>query len=360
MTTALQQNESHRDAITAPPGVNPAVLILCLVGVATIGVACMLEAKLAGSPMRGVVLTVLISMGIYFIALGLWAICSPLAASLAGFGVFLPFWGTSIILDPNLWNRPVFMSILVSIVLVVTISLVACVMVSLIKKLRYLVNGGLPRNTAKYYMRAVSLTVCILTVMLLATIRLVFGLGKEGKLTTSLLTTLALIVAAGTGAAVWGCWPQLKHSLRRAGRWWWYPLAICGGLGTAMLAGKYIKAIRNVVPREIMESMTLFDTSCGWIELVVWVAVAPAIMEEVLFRGAMLGAYRGVMGSGPALVATALMFMGLHAMPIAFPVLLVVGLILGYLRLRSGSVYPCILMHFVHNAVVLTVEFMAG
>ncbi len=355
-----RQSESNRAVMTARPGANATPLILSFVGIATIGVACILEARLAGGPMRSVVLTILISMGAYFIAIGLWAIWSPLAASLAGFGVFLPFWGTSIMLDPTLWNRPVFMSILVLIVLAVTICLVACVIASSKQKLRQLVAGGLSRDVARYYLRAVSMTVCVLAAMLLATIMLVHAYAKEGKLTMPTLAMSALIVATAALAVAWTYWPQLKDSLRRVGRWWWYPVAICGGLGTAMLAGTYIEAIEGVVPREIMESMTLFDASCGWIGLLVWVAIAPAITEEVLFRGVMLGAYRRVMGPGPALVATALMFMGMHAMPIVFPVLLVVGLILGYLRLRSGSVYPCILMHFVHNAAVLTLGFLAG
>ncbi len=358
MMSVEHQSNSNRIDVMNPPRANIAMLFLCLVGAAILVLAYILEGKLGDNPMRMVVLTILVSMGIYFMVIGFWAIVFPLAASLAGFGVFLPFWGTTIMLDPTLQDQPDLRNTMVLVILGVGLCLVMCVLVSLTQKLKRLVAGGLSTGVAKYYWRAVLTTVCVLVLIVLGSIRLAIDWGFGGKLTPRFLAVSAMIVAVATLIAMWVCWSQLKHSLRRVGRWWWYPVAICGGLGTALLAGIYTEALRGVVPRELLESMVVFDSSCDWVVLYLWIAVAPAIMEELLFRGVMMGAYRGVMGPGLALMVTSLMFMGLHAMPIVFPVLLVVGLVLGYLRLRSGSVYPCILLHFVHNAVVVTLVLM--
>jgi membrane protease YdiL (CAAX protease family) len=57
-----------------------------------------------------------------------------------------------------------------------------------------------------------------------------------------------------------------------------------------------------------------------------------------------------------AVLISALMFMVLHLAVLSFPHLLVIGLVLGYVRVRSGSLYPCMLLHFTHNLLVVLAE----
>ncbi|TMF67735.1 MAG: CPBP family intramembrane metalloprotease [Chloroflexi bacterium] len=49
-----------------------------------------------------------------------------------------------------------------------------------------------------------------------------------------------------------------------------------------------------------------------------------------------------------------------HGAVVDFPVLLVIGLGLGYLRARSGSLYPCIAIHGIFNGVGLLAAAFAG
>jgi membrane protease YdiL (CAAX protease family) len=335
------------------------MLLLLLAGLATIAVALILEGMLAPGLARGFVLMTLFSIGACLIAIGLWAIPSPLAASLAGFGVFLPFWGPVVMFESMVQGSPNITAVLVLVVLAVSVGLAACAAGALKQKFRPLLAQGLPRNVAGFYPGAILVTLMALAAMLLATGTLVHHHGKGAKLNADVLAWMGLIAALGALIAAAACWRQLKHSLRRFGRFWWYPVAICGGLGSAMLAGAYARSIEGSVPPEIIQAMTIFNASDDWGVLVVWIAVVPAITEELLFRGAMMGAFRGVMGPGKALLVTSLMFMGMHATPMVFPVVLTMGFVLGYMRLRSGSIYPCILMHFVHNAAVLFAELLA-
>lgn len=80
--------------------------------------------------------------------------------------------------------------------------------------------------------------------------------------------------------------------------------------------------------------------------------LAPAA-EEVLFRGALLDGLRRRHGDGVALAGSAAAFALLHLHPVHLVTAFLSGLLLGWLRLRTGRVWPCVLAHAVHNALWL-------
>jgi sodium transport system permease protein len=84
-------------------------------------------------------------------------------------------------------------------------------------------------------------------------------------------------------------------------------------------------------------------------------AVAPAIAEEIVFRGILLGALVRA-GSTPfAIVAGAAAFAVIHVEPASYrmPFALLLGIALGVLRVRTGSVLPGIVAHAALNSVTL-------
>ncbi|GAI96092.1 unnamed protein product, partial [marine sediment metagenome] len=86
------------------------------------------------------------------------------------------------------------------------------------------------------------------------------------------------------------------------------------------------------------------------------VCVQPAIVEELAFRGILLEALRRSLGFKAAVVVSACMFMILHLNPLMFPHLFLLGLFLVWLRSWSGSLYPCMVMHFTHNLLCVLTE----
>lgn len=76
----------------------------------------------------------------------------------------------------------------------------------------------------------------------------------------------------------------------------------------------------------------------------------PAVGEELLFRGALQGLVHPA-GSGPAILAPALLFALLHLDPAQDLTALVCGLFLGWLAERTGSILPGMLLHFVNNCL---------
>ncbi len=86
------------------------------------------------------------------------------------------------------------------------------------------------------------------------------------------------------------------------------------------------------------------------------IAVIPAVCEELLFRGFLLGSLGAVSRKWGAILASAAIFAVFHFFVFKFAVTAGLGVILGYLCWESRSIIPAILAHGLHNAVgVLTV-----
>ena len=80
------------------------------------------------------------------------------------------------------------------------------------------------------------------------------------------------------------------------------------------------------------------------------VFVAP-FCEEVFFRGFVFTGLLHRMPVGWAIVLSALLFATAHLDPGSFAVLFIIGLALGFLRWRTDTLWPGILLHAINNAV---------
>ena len=93
--------------------------------------------------------------------------------------------------------------------------------------------------------------------------------------------------------------------------------------------------------------------------LVFAVAVLPALFEEWVCRGVLWAALRRITGPRMTILLTAGLFGLLHGLNgagfLEAPTRFVMGLALGWLRLRTGSLWPPIALHFVNNALALLI-----
>jgi CAAX protease family protein len=89
--------------------------------------------------------------------------------------------------------------------------------------------------------------------------------------------------------------------------------------------------------------------------LAVLVVIGAPLVEELFYRGMVLPAVERRFGSRWAILASALLFGLAHFEPLQFPALVVLGLILGVLRVRSGRLGPGIFAHAGFNAVTMIV-----
>jgi membrane protease YdiL (CAAX protease family) len=87
--------------------------------------------------------------------------------------------------------------------------------------------------------------------------------------------------------------------------------------------------------------------------------LAAPVVEELTFRGlgfALLEPY----GKWTAILGTGILFGVWHGLIVALPVLAAFGVLLGWLRSATGSVYPSIVLHAIFNGIAIaSVPFVA-
>lgn len=106
-----------------------------------------------------------------------------------------------------------------------------------------------------------------------------------------------------------------------------------------------------------LDDMAFLQDRSSWAVWAVAICVQPAVIEELFFRYLMFRGLRPVMGGHAVVWVTAVMFMLAHiGAPLSMPILLMLGVLLGYARLASGGIYLPMALHFFHNATVMILE----
>jgi sodium transport system permease protein len=88
-------------------------------------------------------------------------------------------------------------------------------------------------------------------------------------------------------------------------------------------------------------------------------AVVPAVCEEIAFRGFILTGLHGRFRPRNAILLSALLFALYHLNVFLFLPAFGLGVVLGLLTVRSRSIVPAILVHFLHNAILLAAAWLA-
>lgn len=128
----------------------------------------------------------------------------------------------------------------------------------------------------------------------------------------------------------------------------WYGAGIVGGFITFGIAVASLALMQKLTGLSTTAPQSLLPGYDWWMVLLL-VAVQPAVFEEMAFRGVMFGGFGHSLRGVETIAVTALMFMVLHLSVPAFPHLLIMGVLLGWMRHRSGSWLPGVFLHFVHN-----------
>jgi len=87
---------------------------------------------------------------------------------------------------------------------------------------------------------------------------------------------------------------------------------------------------------------------------VIFICVMPAIVEEIGFRGIIQDQLERAVSPGIAISVGSLAFSAAHFSILSAPYLALVGGLLGWMKWKSGSLYPSMLAHFLHNFIVVS------
>lgn len=102
-----------------------------------------------------------------------------------------------------------------------------------------------------------------------------------------------------------------------------------------------------------------YHNAAGWLPLMLNLltyAVLPALVEETVFRGWILGALRPF-GERRALALSALIFGLMHGNLTQVPFAFLLGLLFGLLYLQTGRLWPGMVIHGLNNAMSVALDY---
>jgi membrane protease YdiL (CAAX protease family) len=141
----------------------------------------------------------------------------------------------------------------------------------------------------------------------------------------------------------------------RQKRWW---LVAILGVGVFMAVAFAIEALANVVApnqqKQLTDVTTVLFSHFNNPAAVIFLGVLAGVVEETLFRGALVPRF--------GVIISAILFAALHtqyAVSFATLEVFVLGLGLGWLRVRSGSTLPSIATHAGYDIAVGFLSLMA-
>jgi len=87
--------------------------------------------------------------------------------------------------------------------------------------------------------------------------------------------------------------------------------------------------------------------------VILMIAIIPAVSEELLFRGFLMGGLSASSRKWTAIIASAAIFGVFHFLLFKFIVTASLGVMLGYLCWHSRSIWPAIIAHALHNSLAV-------
>ncbi len=175
----------------------------------------------------------------------------------------------------------------------------------------------------------------------------VFGAARvfeeaEGPWPLAIAGGATMLLSAIATALVQGEW---RSAAPFSTSWRWWAAAVPAGAVTLVAAIAYVA----VLPIPDSARQPVDATAAAWFAVV---AMAP-LTEELLCRGAAWRAAVTLASPHVAITLTAVLFAFLHGLNgvylLELPHRFAMGLVLGWLRWRSGSVAPPIVAHALHN-----------
>jgi sodium transport system permease protein len=152
--------------------------------------------------------------------------------------------------------------------------------------------------------------------------------------------------------------PRETLLLKRPASWWAVPAAAL----LAVVLHPAVNLLKELVQQlypvsdDLLPRLTaiqkLFQGANLW-TLMLLIAVVPPVCEELAFRGFILSGFRHLGHKRRAIIYSALLFGLAHGILQQSLIASLVGVVLGYVAVQSGSILPCMVFHLCHNALAI-------
>ncbi len=137
-------------------------------------------------------------------------------------------------------------------------------------------------------------------------------------------------------------------------------LAVVAGIGFCMIANivtSYLTVILSVFGLELSSpDIPMPAGLAGVLTTVIRVAVVAAVSEEITLRGYVMGNLRKY-GEKFAILASSLVFAVMHGNLVQAPFALIAGFGLGYLSIKTGTIWTGIAIHAANNFISVAISY---
>lgn len=170
------------------------------------------------------------------------------------------------------------------------------------------------------------------------------------------IETAVLFVTTAVFAARY--WRSLAVQFKRAGLTEWPGVLAVAAVGPLLMLNygyhSFIQSVASV--KDGIGHAATQEPLFGPAATVLLFCLLPAVTEEIAFRGLLQHWLQVALKPYRAVVVASALFAVMHFTIVSAPYLFLVGLLLGWAKWRTGSLYPSMLIHFLHNLAV--VEFI--
>ena len=102
----------------------------------------------------------------------------------------------------------------------------------------------------------------------------------------------------------------------------------------------------------------IFGDAPGLWAVLLVIALAPAVFEELAFRGFILSGCQSLKSDFKAIVISSILFGLAHSILQQSIITFFLGCLIGFIAVRTKSLIPCVLYHFVHNGVSVSISMV--
>lgn len=136
-----------------------------------------------------------------------------------------------------------------------------------------------------------------------------------------------------------------------------------------ILAGVGVSAFANLITSNIgaffegfgirftLPEMQYPEGIFGFLLSFIAIAMTPALTEEFATRGMVMGSAKDF-GQGFALISSATFFSLMHGNLVQIPFAFIMGIVIGFAVIKTGSLLTGIIIHFINNAVSVSMNYI--
>lgn len=135
------------------------------------------------------------------------------------------------------------------------------------------------------------------------------------------------------------------------------------GIGLWVIAliasGIYASYAIDFLPeeKELIDAFNYIFENVSLPNQILMIAVLPAIVEELLFRGLFLSSFLKHTKPSIAIITTSLMFAAMHFSLLKLVTTFILGCTFGYVVYKSKSIFPGMFLHFLNNGFSVLIAY---